>query len=105
MVTVGLYFSALVLPLRFGILSVLSSKKVSVLDQQLVDFVGQVYLRQAANVKTPNEYFKDEAAVTWIEEMKFLIDQLISTPIIDLKKVHKVPLSLIFDEIIKENQF
>jgi hypothetical protein len=31
-------------------------------------------------------------AVPWIEELKFLIDQLISKPEINLKKFHQKPL-------------
>ena len=37
--------------------------------------------------------------------MKFLLDQLISTPIIDEKVVHKFPLNQVFDELVKHSSF
>ena len=96
-------FNRLVLPLKFAVLSVLSSRKISVLDNQFIDLLQFIYLRQQIRVRDALLYFQDEMAMAWIEEMKFLINMLITTSMLEVKKVHKVPLSQVFNEIVKND--
>ena len=105
MLDIGQIFDGLVLPLKLAVLSVLSSRKISVLDKQLPDLLRQILLEQKFNIKDTRRYFDDERAINWLDEIKFLINMLISTSMIDVKKSHRVPLAQILSEIVKWDQF
>jgi hypothetical protein len=70
-----------------------------VLDGQLQELVREILKEQTYKVKNANKYFEDEAAVKWVEETKFLIDSLISSNQIDLKKRKTISLTTIYNEI------
>ena len=104
----GEVFAKLELPLRLGIMSVLSSKKISVLDKQLIQLVQSIEAEQnRMRMRAPRIFREGETvvAVPWIEELKFLIDQLISKPEINLKKVHRKSLVDSINEIQTSPQF
>ncbi len=105
MLDIGQIFDGLVLPLKLAVLSVLSSRKISVLDKQLPDLLRQILLEQKFNIKDTRRYFDEESAINWLDEIKFLINMLISTSMIDVKKSHQVPLAQILSEIVKWDQF
>ena len=75
------------------------------LDKQLPDLLRYILLEQKINIKVAGGYFDDETAINWLEEFKFLINILISTSRIDVKKRHRVPLAQILSEIVKWDQF
>lgn len=64
MVKLGKIYSELALPLRMGFLSLLSSKKISILDKQIQKLLETIQVKQKeAKVINPARYFDEGDSV------------------------------------------
>jgi len=52
----------------------LSAKKISVLDAELPEFIGQILKNQNRVIPDQSLYYESEDALTWVETKKFILD-------------------------------